>query len=159
MLTWGGHSNTAQRGPEWGMGEARWGDWGWGTQNIERRGRCPQAGRNRGPSELDYGGAPWTPAKSPHLLPTQNTLQGELYYANLELQTRTLQGEPMQPRQEEVEYSTVVSVRAWRLAGGGGGEGLGSVRGTALGGGSRQRGKGGAGLVTLCPTNTGPHRT
>lgn len=38
---------------------------------------------------------------------SQNTLQGELYYANLELQTRTLQGEPTQPRQEEVEYSTV----------------------------------------------------
>uniref|UniRef100_UPI002955BFCE CMRF35-like molecule 8 n=1 Tax=Panthera onca TaxID=9690 RepID=UPI002955BFCE len=38
---------------------------------------------------------------------SQNTLQGELYYANLELQTRTLQGEPVQPRQEEVEYSTV----------------------------------------------------
>ncbi|XP_043441112.1 CMRF35-like molecule 8 isoform X3 [Prionailurus bengalensis] len=39
---------------------------------------------------------------------SQNTLQGELYYANLELQARTLQGEPTQPRQEEVEYSTVV---------------------------------------------------
>ncbi|GAB5581272.1 CMRF35-like molecule 8 isoform X4 [Prionailurus iriomotensis] len=37
----------------------------------------------------------------------RNTLQGELYYANLELQARTLQGEPTQPRQEEVEYSTV----------------------------------------------------
>ncbi|XP_053749365.1 CMRF35-like molecule 8 isoform X1 [Panthera pardus] len=41
---------------------------------------------------------------------SQNTLQGELYYANLELQTRTLQGEPVQPRQEEVEYSTVLCV-------------------------------------------------
>ncbi|XP_053068761.1 CMRF35-like molecule 8 isoform X2 [Acinonyx jubatus] len=41
---------------------------------------------------------------------SQNTLQGELYYANLELQARTLQGEPTQPRQEEVEYSTVLCV-------------------------------------------------
>uniref|UniRef100_A0A8C8WQK7 Uncharacterized protein n=1 Tax=Panthera leo TaxID=9689 RepID=A0A8C8WQK7_PANLE len=55
----------------------------------------------------------WVPAgENPKPLRThsQNTLQGELYYANLELQTRTLQGEPVQPRQEEVEYSTVASL-------------------------------------------------
>ncbi|XP_039085737.1 CMRF35-like molecule 8 isoform X1 [Hyaena hyaena] len=39
--------------------------------------------------------------------PSQDTLQSEPYYANLELQMLTLQGEPAQPRQEEVEYSTV----------------------------------------------------
>lgn len=71
------------------------------------------AGRNGGPSELDHGGDPWTPAKPPHLLPTQDTPQGEPFYANLELQTRALQGDPAQPTQEEVEYSTVVRVRAW----------------------------------------------
>uniref|UniRef100_A0A8C9M6L0 Uncharacterized protein n=1 Tax=Panthera tigris altaica TaxID=74533 RepID=A0A8C9M6L0_PANTA len=52
----------------------------------------------------------WVPAgENPKPLRThsQNTLQGELYYANLELQ---LQGGPVQPRQEEVEYSTVASL-------------------------------------------------
>ena len=100
------------------MGEegGRWG--GWGTQGIEGRGRCPHTGRNRGPSGLDRGGAPWTPTKSAHLLPTWATQQGEPHYANLELQMWPLREEPVHPRQEEVEYSTVVSASAWLPHGG-----------------------------------------
>ncbi|XP_025855471.1 CMRF35-like molecule 8 isoform X6 [Vulpes vulpes] len=39
--------------------------------------------------------------------PGQATQQGELCYANLELPTWPLRAEPVQPRQVEVEYSTV----------------------------------------------------
>ncbi|XP_040496237.1 CMRF35-like molecule 8 [Ursus maritimus] len=43
--------------------------------------------------------------------PSQATQQGEPQYANLELQTWPLRGEPMHPRQVEVEYSTVKAPR------------------------------------------------
>ncbi|XP_006108925.1 CMRF35-like molecule 8, partial [Myotis lucifugus] len=43
--------------------------------------------------------------------PFQAAPQSEPCYANLELQTRPLQGEPVHPRQEEVEYSTVQAPR------------------------------------------------
>ena len=72
----------------------------------------------RGPSGLDHGRPPWTPTKPAHLLPTQATQQGEPHYANLELQMWPLRGEPVHPRQAEVEYSTVVSARAWLPHGG-----------------------------------------
>ncbi|XP_034496328.1 CMRF35-like molecule 8 isoform X3 [Ailuropoda melanoleuca] len=39
--------------------------------------------------------------------PSQATQQGEPHYANLELQMWPLRGEPVHPRQAEVEYSTV----------------------------------------------------
>ncbi|XP_016044125.1 CMRF35-like molecule 8 [Erinaceus europaeus] len=42
-------------------------------------------------------------------VPLQNSSQSEPCYANLELQTRPLQGQPMHPRPEEVVYSTVAA--------------------------------------------------
>lgn len=54
---------------------------------------------------------PWRGSVETHKTPPFQ--QGEPHYANLELQTWPLREEPMHPRQPEVEYSTVVSVRAW----------------------------------------------
>lgn len=44
--------------------------------------------------------------------PPQAAQHSEPCYANLELQTWALLEDPLQPEQVEVEYSTVVSVRA-----------------------------------------------
>lgn len=48
--------------------------------------------------------------------PLQAAEQSEPQYANLQLHTWSLQEEPMPPRQVEVEYSTVVSVKPGSLA-------------------------------------------
>ncbi|XP_070249664.1 CMRF35-like molecule 8 isoform X2 [Myotis yumanensis] len=58
---------------------------------MVRRRRQVKAGGNPEPLQNPFQAAP----------------QSEPCYANLELQTRPLQGEPVHPRQEEVEYSTV----------------------------------------------------
>uniref|UniRef100_A0A8C0Q0B2 CD300a molecule n=1 Tax=Canis lupus familiaris TaxID=9615 RepID=A0A8C0Q0B2_CANLF len=56
----------------------------------------------------------WVPAgenSEPLRTPGQATQQGELCYANLELPMWPLRAEPVQPRQVEVEYSTVKASR------------------------------------------------
>lgn len=108
---------------------------GWSAQGITGRGAVC---RDRGPRRV-WAGAPRGPADGqPNLTPgpPQGPQQTEPCYANLELQTLPL-CEPGQPRQEETEYSTVVSAGAGSPRGD-----RGRARCVTRGGGGRQRSPG-----------------